>query len=144
MSYKNSFLVITVLLLWNSCSSSDDCGMMDGPCYGKNIHVNTDTINFSDSILTSTGIIGITAVSKSSTDLNPVVVSIDKDRNLLWAVELDCDSSCEIPVDKICCLSSIKDGPEKSIRFFNESYSEPGLIYLTDDLQFSYVCLLPM
>lgn len=123
-----------------------ECGMSYGPLYGHRINVKLDEITV-DTYLPYPGgefAISNTPVGNNGRDtIPPLLLKLDRHRNVLWAISLDSE-------DDIISLYSIGasrleiDENRISIWFFNESYMEPGRIFLTDNFDFDYMCLSPM
>jgi hypothetical protein len=117
------------------------CGMSAGPCFGQQVDFNLETEIVDLYLDCPNGRIGF--ISTQDT-LSPKVFKVDKSSRLLWALRLDSDSCSGIPMKKISGMEILEDNGIKRIHFFNQTYSEPGTIYLTDDYNFEYLCLSPM
>ena len=118
----------------------NECGFSYGPCYGEKVELDFKKIKVDNYLYCPNGKIGFVNTQDS---LAPIVFKIDQDEKLLWSLKLESDSCSEIPLKK---MSGIKMEENKGprIEFFNETYMEPGTIYLTKDYDFDYLCLSPM
>lgn len=130
--------LVTVIAFANSMGK---CGMSAGPCYGRKIELKLNKREVAEIINCPNGKIGfIPAEGKSL----PILFKTDLHSNIAWAYLFDTDSCCGIPMLKISGMALQNQGGENSIRFFNNSYSEPGVFILTKDFDFDFLCLSPM
>ncbi|OJJ19577.1 hypothetical protein BKI52_22480 [marine bacterium AO1-C] len=117
-------------------NSLDNCGYMLS-CPGKTIQVKLDTMKVDQYVDIPTG--GKFALCNIKDTLSPKIIKIDKGSNVIWAVDLS-KKSCWIPHNKLTDVKLI----DKTLAFFNESYSEPGSIYLDKNYDIKLICLSPM
>jgi hypothetical protein len=118
-----------------------ECGMSAGPIYGDSINVNLDRTGFEQQLDIPNGKFGLLNLSDS---LPPKLIKLDKENNLIWAVEFREDSLVGLPHQRLSEMQLIKDEHGIRLSFFNNSYGEPGRIYLTEDYELEYMCLSPM
>jgi hypothetical protein len=121
------------------------CGMDAGPVFGYKINTKLNKIKIDELIPFPNGQFGIsnTIIRKTLIDtIPPILLKLDKKSNLIWAIKLDTEE-CGIPLYEMSNIKLVDDKYGKSITFFNLSYSEPGIIYLTDEFEFDYLCLKP-
>ena len=124
----------------NFFNDLNECGLSAGPCFGQKQDLNISSVKVDQYLSCPNGQIGF--ISTQDT-LSPIIFKVDKDNKLLWAFELNTDSCIGVPLKKMNGMTLEKNGA-KSIRFNNQSYGEPGTIYLTDEYDFMYLCLSPM
>jgi hypothetical protein len=118
-----------------------ECGMSGGPCFGQNINLKLNNAKVDQYLDCPNGQIGFISIQDT---LTPIVFKIDSNSKLLWALKLESDSCSGIPLRQMSGMEILEDDGMKRIYFFNQTYSEPGTIYLTDDYNFKYLCLSPM
>ena len=118
-----------------------DCGFSSGPCLGEKIDFNLRAAKVDQYLDCPNGRIGFVHTQDT---LTPIVFKIDKHSKLLWALRLESDSCSGIPLKQMSGMEILEDKGLKRIHFFNETYSEPGTIYLNDNYDFDYLCLSPM
>jgi hypothetical protein len=117
------------------------CGMSVGPVYGEPINVKKVNLQLDTLILIPSGKFGFSNLTDS---LPPKLIKFDTNDNIVWAVEFKEDSLISINHQQLSAIV-LRDGANgKMLSFFNESYGEPGNIYLTDDFELEYMCLSPM
>ena len=63
---------------------------------------------------------------------------------MVWAVEFKEDSLIGLPYQQLSEMQLINDEHGIRLSFFNNSYGEPGRIYLSEDYELEYMCLSPM
>ncbi|HLP95466.1 MAG TPA: hypothetical protein VK168_15590 [Saprospiraceae bacterium] len=117
------------------------CGMAVGPCEGKKValpKIKDRKAHFADC---PNGRIGFI---EGRGEHLPVLFKKDANGNLFWAYQFDTESSCGIPLMAISGLELQQLNGAPVLRFFNKTYSEPGIIYLTSDYNFDCLCLSPM
>jgi len=135
--YAGIILINTV----GSASNMGKCGMSAGPCYGEKTTVNLNKVRVDKYLDCANGKIGFMHTQDKA---HPVMFKIGLDSKIKWAYKFDADACCGIPMLKISGMELETRKGENSIRFFNESYSEPGVFYLTKDFDFDFLCLSPM
>jgi len=118
-----------------------ECGMSAGPCFGQPVEIKLETAKVDQYLTCPNGRIGF--ISTQDT-LSPIVFKMDTSSKLVWALKLESDSCSGIPLKRMTGMEILEDKGLKRIHFFNQTYSEPGTIYLTDDYNFEYLCLSPM
>ena len=135
------FVIIIGLfaISWNS--TFGDCGMSEGPIYGDSITIDKENLRFEQRIAIPTGEFGLMNLSDT---LSPKLIKIDKKGNVIWAVEFKEDSLITIPHQQLSEMQLINDEHGIRLSFFNNSYGEPGRIYLSEDYELEYMCLSPM
>lgn len=122
-------------------TSMGECGMSAGPCYGEKIDLNLSKQRVDEYLECPNGKIGFIHTKDAAL---PIMFKIGPDSKVKWAYRFDGDACCGIPMLKIGGMELETRKGEHSIRFFNESYSEPGVFYLTKDFDFDFLCLSPM
>ena len=122
-------------------STMGECGMSAGPCYGEKTTINLDKMRMDEYLDCPNGKIGFMHTKDKA---HPVMFKIGLDSKIKWAYMFDADACCGIPMLKISGMELETRKGENSIRFFNDSYSEPGVFYLTKDFDFDFLCLSPM
>lgn len=141
------FAGITALILfvlWALLRNSPfmgDCGMSAGPCYGEKISWDPKKEKVDTWLDCPNGKIGFSHTLDKEL---PVVFKLDKNGVVKWAYRLDAEACCGIPMLRISGLTLETGKGDPRIVFFNDSYSEPGDITLTDDFDFAFLCLSPM
>lgn len=129
-------------------NSFDECGMSAGPIYGLKITAKLDSLNIKTYISIPDGQLAIsnTTVDSNSVDtFPPILLKLDKKKNVIWAVSLNSKAdNYDIPLYSMENIQLVNDKNGKRIEFFNESYMEPGIIYLKENYDFDYLCLSPM
>ena len=97
---------------------------------------------FDQFIKIPTGKIGFANVNDT---ISPKVVGFDLYGNEVWVVELIQDTICDIPIKMMSNIRlNIDNKNEPYISFYNDSFGEPGKIYLTKNFEFDYLCFSPM
>lgn len=118
------------------------CGFSVGPYEGKPMDGQVDTTLIDIFLGYPNGLYGFMHAFDS---LPPIMVKMDDTEQVIWAIELSSsDSSNWIPFEGLNNPVLYEDEHGKRIFFSNNSFPEPGTIYLTDDYNFDYVCLNPM
>ncbi len=154
---KRKVIFIVVFVLVGSCSfvgyhfyhwvkfvdDLGECGFANGPCYGVNVDLNLKTQKVDSYLDIPNGKIGFISVEDNADTLAPIIFKVDKNFKLKWALRLVPDS-CGIPLNEMSGMRLSSENGRHTIHFFNQTYSEPGTIYLTEDFDFEYVCLSPM
>ncbi|MBL7806358.1 MAG: hypothetical protein JNN28_00990 [Saprospiraceae bacterium] len=135
--------LVVVIIHFSSDNSvfGSECGMAAGPCEGKKValpEIKGRKAHFADC---PNGRIGF--IEGKGKGL-PVLFKKDLKGTVLWAYQFDTESSCGIPLMTIDTLALQRINGEPVLRFFNRTYSEPGIIYLTSDYNFDCLCLSPM
>ncbi len=136
-------LSIAIFYFYNFCRFMDslgECGFDAGPYYGKKINIDFKTFKYDEFIEVPNGKI---FVSNEHDAMPLILLKTDKANNVIWAYEFVMEKEELIPFSSISNLQLVEGKKYKSINFFNNSYSEPGSIYLTDDYDFKYICLSP-
>ncbi len=118
-----------------------ECGMSAGPCYGQAVEITLETSKVDQYLACPNGRIGF--ISTQDT-LSPIIFKVDTNSKLVWALRLESDSCSGIPLKQMTGMEILEDKGLRRIHFFNQTYSEPGTIYLTNDYNFEYLCLSPM
>jgi hypothetical protein len=108
-----------------------------GKCYGKTLYVDLDSIKVEEQLIVSNGKI---LFSNLTDTLSPIMIKVDKNDNVEYAIKLEFDSDC-ISLNYLTGFSF--DEKDKKIRFFNGGYGEPGYIKLTKDYHFDYAYTSP-
>lgn len=136
-------LLVLVTLHMSSSNSifGSECGMAAGPCEGEKVVLNDKKGRKKHLADCPNGQIGF--IEGKGKDL-PVLFKKDLKGIVLWAYQFDTESSCGIPLMTIDTLEFQRINGEPVLRFFNKTYSEPGIIYLTSDYNFDCLCLSPM
>jgi len=154
---KEKWIFIVVFILVGSCSvigyhfyqwikymnELGKCGIANGPCYGIKVDLNLKTQKVDEYIAIPNGKIGFINIRDNADTLAPIIFKVDQTSKLKWAWRLVPDS-CGIPLNEVSGMRLSTENGKNVIGFFNNTYSEPGRIYLTDDFDFDYVCLSPM
>ena len=123
----------------NSFPGSSECGMSVGPIYGRSIV--GESFEIEQIIEIPDGYFGLNNLHN---DLSPQLIKFDENDSVLWAVEFEADSTVGIPYKKLSEMDLRKDEYGVRLSFFNQSYGEPGAIYLAEDYELEYMCLSPM
>ena len=118
-----------------------ECGMSAGPIYSDPITIDKDNLELEQQIEIPEGKFGLLNLSDS---LSPKLIKFDRSNNVVWAVEFREDSLVGLPYQRLSEMELINDEYGIRLSFFNNSYGEPGKIYLTDDYEVEYMCLGPM
>lgn len=118
-----------------------ECGMSIGPIYGDSIMVDEEDLKLDQQIEIPDGKFGLMNLSDS---LAPKLLKFGNKDNLDWAVEFREDSSIGIPFHRLSEMKLIEDEYGIRLSFLNNSYGEPGKIYLTEEYELKYMCLSPM
>jgi hypothetical protein len=118
-----------------------ECGMSAGPIYGKPISINMEDLKLDQKIVIPNGMLGLMNLSDS---LSPKLIKFDVHGKLIWAVEFREELNVDIPHNNLSKMELINDKYGIRLEFFNNSYGEPGVIYLTEDYEIEYMCLSPM
>lgn len=116
-----------------------DCGMENGPLFGKKIKPNVLSfeVNVNFEIPKGRRII----ICNTSTDdlesdsLAPILYKVDSNYNVEWAVELISDKDVKLYSIEDCRMVG------HELHFFNSTHLEPGVIYLDENFNFKYMCL---
>ncbi len=123
---------------WNN--TFGECGMAVGPIYGDLIKINKQDQVVEQKIEIPLGAFGLANLSDS---LSPKLIKFDNSGNVIWAVEFR-EDPLFIPHQKLSKMELRNGENGVSLSFFNNSYDEPGTIYLTEDYELKYMCLSPM
>lgn len=135
------FLSFQVFQSVNFLSSLDECGMSTGPIYGDSISIDIENLKFDQQIDIPHARLGLLNLSDT---LAPKLIKLNKAKDVIWAVEFREDSILGLPHQRLSEMKLIEDEFGIRLSFFNDSYGEPGNIYLTDDYNVKYMCLSPM
>ncbi len=117
------------------------CGMSAGPCTGEKIDFKPVKNGEYVYLNCPNGKIGFKPGKKNAP---PVLFKIGTDAHIQWAYKFDTEECCGIPMLEISGMELRHQDGENSIYFFNLTYSEPGVFYLTKDFDFDFLCLSPM
>ena len=120
--------------------SNKGCGMDVGPIYGQKINLDANKIKIDTLLKFRDGQFGLVNGKFGIDTVPPILIKFDKNRKLVWALKLDSKQS-GIPYYEMLDIELIEDKDGKRIKFFNLSFGEPGLIYLTEKFEFDYLCL---
>jgi hypothetical protein len=141
MDFRVKILSV-VLLLFLGCGYCFErlrCWWDAGPYYGKKIKVDQAVMVFDQEIKISSGFFKIKDGSAGNA---PIIVFTDQSGTPLWSRSLTVGESARVPeLTKITPVELIEYNDGKRLSFFNQSYSEPGDIFLTYDYSFSCICL---
>lgn len=110
--------------------------------YGERINVDISKIEFDTFLEIPNGKLGISNTNSSKKNVDtiaPIIVKFDKSKKVIWAEKLN-SKEMGITFYELSNIELIKDNGNK-IRFFNPSYSEPGVIYLTESFDIDYFYL---
>jgi hypothetical protein len=121
-------------------SELGECEMSVGPIYGDSINLDITNLVLEQEIEISEGKFGLMNLSDS---LAPKLIKFDKSDNVIWMIEFPEDSLIGVPHQRLSEMELIEEEHEIRLSFFNESYSEPGNIYLTKNYELKYMCLSP-
>ncbi|MBP6810526.1 MAG: hypothetical protein KA138_03360 [Saprospiraceae bacterium] len=135
------FALFFLMIAHSASSLFDKCGMSGGPCYGHMIALDLEKELVDEYVDCPNGKIGF--IPAKGTSL-PILFKIDANSNIVWAYRFNTDSCCGIPMLKIHGMELESSNGGHYIRFFNETYSEPGDFKLTKDFDFDYLCLNSM
>ena len=143
--YLFFLLLAFITFILHSCSKFKSCGLSDGPCFCMEIPVDLDTVLIDATFKIPQGSLAIAnLVSRLGEDLPPLLIRLNENDSMIWARSLSSENSgCEIPLYSMSAINLIETEDKKQIRFFNDNSFEPGVIYLTDDYDFDYMCLQP-
>ncbi len=134
-------LAVYELYQWNSfISDIGPCGIGAKPNSGKKINLNLDTVRIDKYIDIPGGKYAIAYSNNNShsySDIPPILIRLDNEKQILWAVILYGDRAFY----KMSSIKLVVDDMGKRIRFFNDNYGEPGTIYLKENYDFDYLCL---
>ncbi len=115
-----------------------DCGMENGPIYGRIISLDIKNIDVEQAFEVEGRKIFISNTTKTEViedTLAPILFKIDSNYQVLWAVELKSDNEIDFfAMEDIKLLGH-------EIHFFNSTHLEPGIIYLDENYDFKYMCL---
>ena len=117
------------------------CGLSAGPCTGEKVDFSPPKKGEYEYLNCPNGKIGFKQGQKNTF---PVLFKIGTDAQIQWAYKFDTEECCGIPMMKISGLELRYEYGVNAIHFFNDSYSEPGVFYLTKDFDFDFLCLSPM
>jgi hypothetical protein len=120
-----------------------ECGFANGPCFGVKINLDLNNQIIDEYIDVPNGKIGFISVKESADTLAPIMFKLDRASRLQCAFRLESEFCSGIPLKEMSGMRLFHNR-EISIEFFNDTYSEPGSIYLTADYDFEYMCLSPM
>ncbi len=116
-----------------------DCGMGNGPLYGKKINTKVLSHEVNTNFKISKGrriIICNTSTDDLESDsLAPILYKVDSNYNVEWAVELISDKDVKLYSIEDCRMIG------HELHFFNSTHLEPGVIYLDENFDFKYMCL---
>lgn len=118
-----------------------ECAMLSGPCFGQAVEIDLKKVTVDQYLNCPNGRIGF--ISTQDT-LSPIIFKLDTNAKIVWALRLESDSCSGIPMKQISGMEILEEEGVKRILFFNQTYSEPGTIHLTDEYNFEYLCLSPM
>lgn len=77
--------------------------------------------------------------------LVPIIGKLDSNNTWNWAVELSpSDSTSWVPLKAMSGSKLETRNGANEIHFFNDTFYEPGVIFLNSDETFNYMCLSPM
>lgn len=119
-----------------------ECGMSVGPVYGRPIAIKPSEIRLEKSFEIHGGKIGFMNLEDK---IAPKMIKFDAQNKIVWAVEFnERDNDIGIPFHRISILNFEGNNGGYIFRIFNNSYSEPGIIYLDKNYNLEYMCLSPM
>ena len=115
-----------------------DCGMENGPLYGRKTSVDIRTVVVDESVNIPGGKLFICNTPCEDLELDslaPVLFKLDSIDHVVWAVELKSDNEINLFAMEDCRLIG------HELHFFNSTHLEPGVIYLDENFNFKYMCL---
>jgi len=116
--------------------------------YCKEIKTSLDSVKIDTYLTIPNGKLAICYTTTDSITIDsfpPILIKLNKDNSIVWAVSLDTKSTnCEIPLFKMDNIRLVKEDRYWMITFFNVTYQEPGIIYLTENFDFDYMYLSPL
>jgi len=137
------FLACTILYfayLYTLEGDGKGCGMDVGPIYGQKINLDVNKIKIDTLLKIPDGQFGLVNGKFGIDTIPPILIKFDKNKKISWAVKLDSEES-GIPYYEMLNVKLVDDKNGKKITFFNLSFGEPGVIYLTERFEFDYLCL---
>lgn len=134
-----SFIIVTLItiaiIFFSFITGMGECFGDVGPFHGQKVQISLDTITIDKSIEIPNGKL---IFSNTQDSINPLLIKLDSNNEVLWSYRLDTDEDEYISLYKI---GSIKLSENGNIDFFNHSFSEPGRIHLDENYDFDCVCL---
>ena len=115
-----------------------DCGIEDGPLYGRKTFVDIETVIVDESFKIPGGklfICNTPTVDLELDSLAPILFKLDSNDHVVWAVELKSNNEIDLFAMEDCRLNG------HELHFFNSTHFEPGVIYLDENFDFKYMCL---
>ncbi|WP_210462941.1 hypothetical protein [Rufibacter roseolus] len=127
--------------------SKGGCGISAILIQGQKVKIKLSTIKINTYLEIPDGQLAISntnASSKVKDTSPPILIKLDKNQKVVWAIKLDSEEAKSgIPLYSMTDIKLLDDKEGKRISFFNLSYMEPGKIYLKDNYDFDYMCLSP-
>ena len=143
-------IILIIIFLYLTFSFTDvkksdlisyECGFSAGPYYGDKIEINYNNLKIDHFISIPNGKIIFSNINND----NPIIIAKASNKNnITWAYKFLSEKNTELPFTKITILEYIENKDKKIIHIFNDSYSEPGKIYLDKNYNFKYLCLKPL
>ncbi|MFY8022340.1 MAG: hypothetical protein ACOVP1_14135 [Bacteroidia bacterium] len=115
-----------------------ECGMEDGPIYGRKTNIDIGSIIVDESFKVPGGKLFVCNTTASDLELDsiaPIFFKLDSNDQVVWAVELISNKDIKLFAIEDCRLNG------HEIHFFNSTHLEPGVIYLDENYDFKYMCL---
>jgi hypothetical protein len=135
-------LIVSIAIYFNEDNKNfkieADCGMEDGPIYGRKIKSNVLSMVVNINIPVKGGELFICNTPADDLELDslaPVLYKVDSNYHVLWAVELVSHYDVKLYSIEDCRLFG------HELHFFNSTHLEPGVIYLDENFDFKYMCL---
>lgn len=137
------YFVWATIALNNLLNELGPCVFSSGPCSTISIDIELDTLEVDTFIAIPNGQL---ALANTQHEAVLILARLDASNTPVWAQKLQGATKCldPIPLLEISNIYLTSSETGHYVHFFNDSYMEPGTIYLDKNYNFEMLCLSPM